>query len=44
MVRKISGKFKPPNYTHLNIDDEEKVSTKKDIADTPGSTFIRNSS
>ena len=44
MVRKISGKFKPPNYTHLNIDDEEKVSTKKDIADTLGSTFMRNSS
>ena len=36
MVRKISGKFKPPNYTHLNIDDEEKASTKKDIADTLG--------
>ena len=44
MVRKISGKFKPPNYTHLNIDDEEKVSTKKDIADILGSTFMRNSS
>ena len=44
MVRKISGKFKPPNYTHLNIDDEEKASTKKDIADTLGSTFMRNSS
>ena len=44
MVRKISGKFKPPNYTHLNIDDEEKASTTKDIADTLGSTFMRNSS
>ena len=44
MVRKISGKFKPPNYTYLNIDDEEKASAKKDIADTLGSTFMRNSS
>ena len=44
MIRKISGKFKSPNYTHLNIDNEEKDTTKKEVAEILGNTFMKNSS
>lgn len=44
MIRKITGKSKSPSYTHLNTDGEKKSSTKKDIADTLGETFMKNSS
>ena len=50
MVRKISGKSKFASYHHLNTNfndatsDETKSTTKKDIADTLGFTFNRNSS
>ena len=42
MVRKISGKSKSASYEHLNT--EAKATSKKDIADTLGSTFMKNSS
>ena len=47
MVRKISGKSKSASYKHLNINfnnTEAKATSKKDIADTLGSTFMKNSS
>ena len=48
MVRKISGKSKSASHQHLNKNfnggAESKATTKKDIADTLGSTFCDNSS
>ena len=48
MVRKISGKSKSASHQHLNKNfnggSESKATTKKDIADTLGSTFCDNSS
>ena len=47
MVRKISGKSKSASYKHLNTNlnnTEAKATSKKDIADTLGSTFMKNSS
>ena len=45
MVRKISGKTKSPNYTHLNHPIAETKSTSKfDIAETLGEHFLNNSS
>ena len=44
MIRKISGKTKSPNYTHLNHPVTETKSTSKfDIAETLGETFLNNS-
>ena len=47
MVRKISGKSKSANYKHLITNfknTEAKATSKKYIADTLGSTFMKNSS
>ena len=45
MIRKISGKTKSTSYTHLNHTNAETISTSKtDIADTFGETFLKNSS
>ena len=45
MIRKISGKTKSPSYTHLNHPvAETKSTTKFDIAETLGETFLNNSS
>ena len=45
MIRKISGKTKSPSYTHLNHPVTETKSTSKfDIAETLGETFLNNSS
>ena len=44
MIRKISGKTKSPSYNHLNHTGEEKKSTSKfNIAETLGETFLNNS-
>ena len=48
MVRKISGKSKAASHQHLdsnfNGGAETKATTKKDIADTLGDAFSKNSS
>ena len=44
MIRKISGKTKSPSYTHLNTSRETKATSKEDIANTFGETFLKNSS
>ena len=47
MVRKISGKSKSASYKHSNANfnnTEAKATSKKDIADTLGSTFMKKSS
>ena len=48
MVRKISGKFKAASHQHLNSNfnggAETKATTKKDLADTLGDAFSKNSS
>ena len=48
MVRKISGKSKAASHRHLNSNfnggAETKATTKKDIADTLGDAFSKNSS
>ena len=45
MIRKISGKNKSPNYTHLNmVGTDSKAISKTDIADTLGETFCHKSS
>ena len=44
MIRKISGKSKTPSYTHLNTCRETKATSKEDIANTLGETFLKNSS
>ena len=44
MVRKISGKSKSANYKHFNTNfnnTEAKATSKKGIADTLGSTFMK---
>ena len=44
MIRKITGKTKSPSYTHLNHPVAETKSTSKfDIAETLGETFLNNS-
>ena len=44
MIRKISVKTKSPSYTHLNHPVAETKSTSKfDIAETLGETFLNNS-
>ena len=44
MIRKIFGKTKSPSYTHLNHPVAETKSTSKfDIAETLGETFLNNS-
>ena len=44
MIRKISGKTKSPSYTNLNHPVTETKSTSKfDIAETLGETFLNNS-
>ena len=42
MVRKISGKSKSASYKHLNTNFNN--TEAKDLADTLGSTFMKNSS
>ena len=44
MIRKISGKSEAPSYTHLNTCRETKATSKEDIANTLGETFLKNSS
>ena len=44
MIHKISGKTKSPSYTHLNTSRETKATSKEDIANTFGETFLKNSS
>ena len=44
MIRKISGKSKAPSYTHKNTCRETKATSKEDIANTLGETFLKNSS
>ena len=44
MICKISGKTKLPSYTHLNTSRETKATSKEDIANTFGETFLKNSS
>ena len=44
MIRKISGKTKSPTYTHLNTSRETKATSKENIANTFGETFLKNSS
>ena len=44
LIRKISGKSKAPSYTHLNTCRETKATSKEDIANTLGETFLKNSS
>ena len=44
MIRKISVKTKSPSYTHLNTFRETKATSKEDIANTFGETFLKNSS
>ena len=44
MIRKISGKTKSPSYTHLNTSRQTKATSKEDIANTFGETFLKNSS
>ena len=41
MIRKISGKNKSNSYTHLNrVGTDSKATSKTDIADTFGKTFV----
>ena len=44
MIRKISGKSKSPSFTHLNTKRGTKATSKEDIANTLGETFLDNSS
>ena len=44
MIRKISGKGKTSNVSHLTKSDQSITSTKNDIANTLGETFSKNSS
>ena len=44
MIRNISGKTKSPSYTHLNTSRETKATSKEEIANTFGETFLKNSS
>ena len=44
MIRKISGKSKSPSFTQLNTKRGTKATSKKEIANTLGETFLDNSS
>ena len=44
MIRKISGKSKSPSFTHLNTKRGEKATSKEEIANTLGETFLDKSS
>ena len=41
MIRKISGKSKLPSFTHLNTKRGTKATSKEEIANTLGETFLR---
>ena len=43
MTRKISGKSKSPSFTHLNTKRGTKATSKEEIANTLGETFLDNS-
>ena len=40
MIRKISGKSKSPSFTHLNTERGTKATSKEEIANTLGETFL----
>ena len=44
LIRKISGKSKSPSFTHLNTKRGTKATSKEEIANTLGETFLDNSS
>ena len=44
MIRKISGKSKSPSFTHLNTKRGTKATSKEEIANTLGETFLDDSS
>ena len=44
MIRKISGKSKSPSFAHLNTKRGTKATSKEEIANTLGETFLENSS
>ena len=44
MIRKISGKSKSPGFTYLNTKRGTQATSKEEIANTPGETFLDNSS
>ena len=44
MIRKISGKSKSPSFTHLHTKRGIKATSKEEIANTLGETFLDNSS
>ena len=44
MIRKISGKSKSPSFTHLNTKRGTKATSKEEMANTLGETFLDNSS
>ena len=44
MIRKISGKSKAPSFTQLNTKRGTKATSKEEIANTLGETFLDNSS
>ena len=44
MIRKISGKSKSLSFTHLNTKRGTKATSKEEIANTFGETFLDNSS
>ena len=44
MIRKISGKSKSPSFTQLNTKRGTKATSKEEIANTLGETFLDNSS
>ena len=44
MIRKISGKSKSPSFTHLNTKRGTKATSKEEIANTLGESFLDNSS
>ena len=44
MIQKISGKSKSPSFAHLNTKRGKKVTSKEEIANTLGETFLDNSS
>ena len=44
MIRKISGKSKSPSFTHLNTKRGTKATSKEEITNTLGETFLDTSS
>ena len=44
IIRTISGKSESPSFTHLNTKRGTKATTKEEIANTLGETFLDNSS